>query len=171
VQGGDIDPERMAGISQKYGLLIHKADVEREHLPFPAASFGIVLFTEILEHLRLNPLFALREAHRVLEPGGRMILSTPNITMPARLRFLAGRAYQGDLVAQFEKLETIGHMGHARLYSCDEVRRFLEHTGFRVLRQTWRRESPPGKKAGLIRSVYPVKRHVAPFLYVVAGKA
>jgi SAM-dependent methyltransferase len=45
-------------------------------LPFDDKSFDTVVSTEVLEHLS-DPLRALRQMHRVLTPGGHLILSTP----------------------------------------------------------------------------------------------
>jgi SAM-dependent methyltransferase len=50
------------------------ADVHR--LPFREETFDIVLCTEVLEHLDA-PDSALRELHRVLKPGGKLLLTTP----------------------------------------------------------------------------------------------
>jgi SAM-dependent methyltransferase len=46
-------------------------------LPFRDGKFDLVNFTDILEHLT-NPIHGLTEVHRVLAPGGIIILSTPN---------------------------------------------------------------------------------------------
>jgi SAM-dependent methyltransferase len=45
-------------------------------LPLDDESFDTVVSTELLEHVP-DPLRALREMHRVLKPGGYLILSTP----------------------------------------------------------------------------------------------
>ena len=45
-------------------------------LPLDNESFDTVVSTELLEHVP-DPLRALREMHRVLKPGGHLILSTP----------------------------------------------------------------------------------------------
>lgn len=57
-------------------------DVELEvgdtiHLRFQAHSFDKVLCSEVIEHIP-EASTALREIHKVLKPGGRLILSTPN---------------------------------------------------------------------------------------------
>ena len=45
-------------------------------IPLADNSFDTVVCTEVLEHVP-DPLKALREMHRVLKPGGHLILSTP----------------------------------------------------------------------------------------------
>ncbi|NQU04861.1 MAG: class I SAM-dependent methyltransferase, partial [Calditrichaeota bacterium] len=49
-----------------------------EKLPFEDKSFDVVFNTELLEHLE-NHRIALSELARILKPGGRLILETPNI--------------------------------------------------------------------------------------------
>jgi SAM-dependent methyltransferase len=49
-----------------------------EALPYPNASFDLVLCTQVLEHLD-QPLSALREVHRVLRPGGLALISTHGV--------------------------------------------------------------------------------------------
>jgi SAM-dependent methyltransferase len=48
-----------------------------EHLPFADASFDCILLSEVVEHLEA-PEFSIREASRVLRPGGRLLVTTPN---------------------------------------------------------------------------------------------
>ena len=45
-------------------------------LPFRSASADLVLCTEVIEHVT-DPVRVLFEAHRVLRPGGSLILSAP----------------------------------------------------------------------------------------------
>lgn len=43
----------------------------------PASSFDTLISCETIEHL-VDPVGALREFHRLLRPGGRLVLTTPN---------------------------------------------------------------------------------------------
>jgi len=46
-------------------------------MKFPSESFDCVLFLETIEHVE-NPKLFLKEFHRLLKPGGALIVSTPN---------------------------------------------------------------------------------------------
>ncbi|HSL31917.1 MAG TPA: class I SAM-dependent methyltransferase [Anaerolineales bacterium] len=48
-----------------------------ESLPFISGSFDCVLMSEVLEHLAA-PEISVCEALRVLRPGGRLLITTPN---------------------------------------------------------------------------------------------
>lgn len=132
----DLNPERMKALAEKHELSIKKCDIETEDLPCQDNGYDVVLFTEILEHLRINPLHALKQLKRVLKPGGVLILTVPNISPTHRLKFLFGVDYQGDIVAELGKLERLGHMGHIRIYSQQEVQNMLEFAGLSVLSVT-----------------------------------
>jgi SAM-dependent methyltransferase len=54
-------------------------NLETDSYPFADHSFDIVLCCEILEHLIMHPSHMLAEIHRILKPGGYLLLTTPNI--------------------------------------------------------------------------------------------
>jgi len=49
-----------------------------EKIAAPDGCFDLVLSTQVLEHVR-HPQWYLREAHRLLKPGGRIVVSTHGI--------------------------------------------------------------------------------------------
>jgi len=54
-------------------------DAERDRYPYEGGTFETVLACEVIEHLLYDPMHLLLECRRVLEEGGRLILTTPNI--------------------------------------------------------------------------------------------
>jgi SAM-dependent methyltransferase len=51
-------------------------------------QFGMVTAVEVIEHVEA-PISLLRNAGRLLRPGGRVVITTPNVdNIPARVKFL-----------------------------------------------------------------------------------
>src|ERR1700722_20968894 len=54
------------------------------------ASFDLIVAVEVIEHVE-SPINFLRNIAQLLAPGGRAVITTPNVdSLPARLRFLFG---------------------------------------------------------------------------------
>lgn len=75
VVGVDISAETCEHARQKYGVDARVGS--SESIPLSDATVDTVVSFETIEHLRSPELF-LEECHRVLVPGGRLIISTPN---------------------------------------------------------------------------------------------
>ena len=88
------------------------------------------MFNEVFEHLHINPLRILDEIYRVLKKGGILLMSVPNINPLMRWEFLFGKDYNDNLKAEFAKVDSIGHMGHFRLYSKSEIDSLLTQFNF-----------------------------------------
>jgi len=54
-----------------------QADLDRPPYPIADASADLVLAIEVIEHLE-NPRAFVRELIRILKPGGRLVVTTPN---------------------------------------------------------------------------------------------
>jgi 2-polyprenyl-3-methyl-5-hydroxy-6-metoxy-1,4-benzoquinol methylase len=88
VEGIDGSREQM-DIVYSMGFEGEVADLE-DGLPYPNESFGLVSGLELIEHIaRAEDL--LKEIHRVLCPGGYLLLTTPNFSfLNNRLHYLFG---------------------------------------------------------------------------------
>ena len=136
ISGIDIDPARAADRFARERIRVERCDVERDALPFRDQSFEYIFLTEVIEHLYANPLYALAELRRVLRPGGRMLVSTPNLTRwENRVLFALGRPliFLDSPLEAFSTKAAVGHMGHLRLFSPPELRAMLTETGFRIV--------------------------------------
>jgi SAM-dependent methyltransferase len=85
-------------------------------LPFKANSIGLVIATDILEHLNEDTI-GIKEIYRTLKWGGVTIFTVP------AFEFLWGIQ---DIVGM-----------HQRRYSKKEFIRKVEHQGFRILRSSY----------------------------------
>lgn len=170
VTGIDIAPERFGSAAARLGVDVKKCDVERERLPCETSSFDAVIFNELFEHLRIDLIFTMREVLRVLKPGGVMLLSTPNLrSLDGVMNFVVrSRAYScdGEVFAQYEKLEKLGHMGHVREYTPHEVTEFLGKVGFDIEKLIFRGSEEFGLRKLLLR----LAPQLRPFVTVKARK-
>lgn len=104
-------------------------DVERDEFPYPDASFDAVIFSELIEHLGLNPVWTLSEIHRVLRPGGVVIVTTPNkLSLGRFATFLQGGS---QMVDRYSPLFGAGAR-HNREYGAFELCELVEGCGFAI---------------------------------------
>lgn len=88
----ELGAERAVGVDTIEERIVQARERERdpavsflrtsaETLPFTEASFDGVLLNEVLEHV-VDEAQTLREIHRVLRPGGHLIVMSPNRWFP-----------------------------------------------------------------------------------------
>jgi len=84
--GVDVDTDALRKAANRRDRVNYvKASADGD-LPFRTESVDALAASEVYEHLR-NPAAFLEEARRVLRPGGRLVLTTPN-TQSLVLMFL-----------------------------------------------------------------------------------
>lgn len=123
-----------AAFAQAHGVEIRYYCIGAEPAPIDPGSLQVLIFAEVLEHLKLGPLRVLRELTSLLEPGGLLLLSTPNI---ARLHHLEMLAAGENFLEPFPEDLPYGqdptdHLEHVREYSIREVVDLVEAAGLAV---------------------------------------
>jgi 2-polyprenyl-3-methyl-5-hydroxy-6-metoxy-1,4-benzoquinol methylase len=90
IVGIELDPAA-AREAERFCERVLVGDVETMELPLEPGSFDVVLCGDVVEHLR-DPVASLARLRPLLKPGGRLVLSTPNVANWAiRLALLGGR--------------------------------------------------------------------------------
>lgn len=119
---------------ERVGVEVRSTDLETSRWPVESETVDAIVLTEVIEHLWVDPLFALTEMNRILKCGtGVLLLSTPNLlSIRNRVNFLRGRmgrVIEHPFVA-FLKKARLGHVGHIRLYAPAELDMMLRLLGF-----------------------------------------
>ncbi|MBQ2395054.1 MAG: class I SAM-dependent methyltransferase, partial [Alistipes sp.] len=103
--------------------------VEAAVPPIPAAnnSFDYVVSFQVIEHIKRDFDF-VREVHRVLKPGGKFIVTTPNAPMsltrnPWHVREYRAEELTNILECHFSNVETMGVFGNEKVMEYYEKNR------------------------------------------------
>ncbi len=117
------------------GVNYCECDLGREPLPFADNSFDFATYTDVIEHHAFSPKRVLAEIHRVLVPGGRLILATPNhASIYNRIKLFFGGSVNDEFDYFFNtSADAETYDGHHREFTRAEIRSALGLTDFRVL--------------------------------------
>ena len=106
-------------------------------MPLDDGAFDAAFCTEALEHM-LDPMYALREIHRVLRPGGLFLTTTPNL---ARLANRIKLALFGHSI-NYPLRDSVPYgltnwRPHMREYTMSEFTTLVAEAGFEILEQKY----------------------------------
>jgi len=117
-----VEPgESPARQAQSRGLTVHKGYLEELNLP--EKSFDVVTLFEVIEHLR-DPLALVKECHRILRPGGVMVIGTGNADSWTRQ----------IMKHRWDFFNINLHGGHINFYCTASIGALAAKTGFSVNR-------------------------------------
>ncbi len=115
-----VEPaEKPARAGRERGLTIHSGFLEE--LRLPRSSFDAVTLFEVIEHLD-KPTALLDECHRLLKPGGILVVGTGNTDSWTR-RILKNH---------WDFFDLHQHGGHISFFSPRSIEVLAGRTGFRV---------------------------------------
>jgi SAM-dependent methyltransferase len=110
-----------------------------ENLPFPDASFDLILSHEVLEHVR-DDRQAVEEMMRVLRPGGRLLVFVPNRGYPVETHgiYRKGEYHFGNipLVNYLPRTLRDRLAPHVRVYSTGDLMKLFDGLPFRLIERT-----------------------------------
>lgn len=109
-----------------------------ERLPYEDSFFDVIACIDEIEHIR-NPFSFIKECHRLLNTGGSLIISTPNLSsLRSRWRFFLTSHHNKGKAPLNENQVSPYH--HINLLTLHELRYMLHTQGFRIIRITCNRK-------------------------------
>jgi SAM-dependent methyltransferase len=114
---------------EEFACNVDLFDVERDRFPYPDGYFSLVLCCEVLEHLVRDPMHMMFEIHRILSPGGILLLTTPNCASLTCLANLLEGRDNPQIYSRYSRSKPCDPP-HVREYTAYEVAALMAASGF-----------------------------------------
>jgi SAM-dependent methyltransferase len=123
------------GGQEVFRCFVDLFDAEKDVYPYPENHFETVLACEIFEHMLHDPMHMLLEMRRVMEDGGTLILTTPNVASFLAVARVLEQSGNPQLYSKFPY--PLGEFAdsetpHVREYTPAELREAVESAGFEI---------------------------------------
>ncbi|MDN5881381.1 MAG: class I SAM-dependent methyltransferase [Nitrosospira sp.] len=130
--GLDVSPRRLEEMSgSSAGWEFRVADLNKE-FPMAADSVDAVIANQAIEHI-IDPERFCEEIYRILRPGGRGVITTPNIRYVKNLAHMVLTGY-GPRTAGGNTLDGSWDDGHVHYFTHRDLRELLGQVGFSNIR-------------------------------------
>jgi 2-polyprenyl-3-methyl-5-hydroxy-6-metoxy-1,4-benzoquinol methylase len=151
-----------------------------EGIPYDDATFDLVYSGEVIEHI-YNPDFMLEECHRILKPGGLLIISTPNLqAWYNRMLFLVGIQplfYEVSTKSSMIGAGPMRHIrlqsvpvGHLRVFNRRGLHDLMKNEGFEIISTKGAKFQSLPKPVQAVDNLFNVRPSLASNLVVTARK-
>lgn len=158
-------------------------------IDLPDGSVDFIFFMEVIEHL-LSPLPTLEEVKRLLAPGGKVFITTPNIASPinALSMILHGTSpnHTGEDIKSMQGnfwFQTSLYRPHVNIYSYRQMKELMKYYDFKTIFLEGYDDHHDdfivfSKTYGLVRKAFrvlentlrPVAKHFGPSIKILAEK-
>jgi SAM-dependent methyltransferase len=157
VWGVELSAEAHAAALQVLDRALHGPFDDR--LGLPEAHFDAVVFNDSLEHFP-DPMPPLSLARRLLAPGGRLVVSVPNVRHWTTLKnYLFGGDWRYEAEGVLDKT-------HLRFFTQRSIVRTLTEAGFAVRQVQGLNHSWPDVRRVLIKALAPSGMQDIPYLQI-----
>ncbi len=116
VEGVEFDPQAAQKVAARYGIRVHVGDLRSAALA--DESCDVVTMNQVMEHV-FDPRATLSECLRVLKPGGKLVMTTPNVNSVGAGEF--GPYWRGWEPPR-----------HLHLFSVEALKRLTHQCGFEI---------------------------------------
>ena len=165
----DIHVNNNPGVFLDKKIEFKKCIVEIDPIPYPDNFFDGLTCCQVLEHFTHSHLHAVKEMHRVLQPGGIVEVDVPNaVDFRNRSRILRGKNITWDYEREYLYKKPVIHKNirfydrHNREFTINELKILLKAGGFRELRVSFLKSSRHRTGFNKIRSVGSIIRDLVP---------
>lgn len=148
-------------LGEKHSFHVENFNVELDPYPYEDNAFDIVLCSELLEHLVLDPTHMFVEIHRVLKPGGRLLITTPNVLVLRHINALVRKRI--NIYGPYSGYGIYGR--HNREWTLNEVTQLVSGCGFLIEKAECRDTYRHRGYSKWLKRVFP---HLRDVIFVLA---
>ena len=153
VYGVDISKEAVRR-AIRVGVKARVLDIATQDIPYPPNTFDVVIAGEIIEHLIDTDKF-LEKIYRVLKPGGKLVVTTPNLaSFGRRLMLLLGK----NPFIETSLKQSVGGsapVGHIRYFTVKTLEDLLTANKFKIIETTSDNLSLGFLSSGYLAKIFP----------------
>jgi 2-polyprenyl-3-methyl-5-hydroxy-6-metoxy-1,4-benzoquinol methylase len=84
VEGVDFDPKAIDAARQNFNLNVSTGSLQSQN--YPENKFDAIVMNHVIEHVH-DPQALLTECYRIMKPGGKLVVLTPNIQSQGYSKF------------------------------------------------------------------------------------